>query len=78
MNVLGEGQDQVVMHPRRPEDPIEPLLCASLGIACSEDLYMPLVEGIVKYNKLVDVLHGPTLTTVFGRTIRAGTPYEKH
>lgn len=76
VNILGEGQDQVVMHPRPPESPIEPLLCASLGIACSEDLYMPLVEGIVKYNKLVDVLHGPTLTTVFGRTIRAGTPYE--
>lgn len=75
-NILGEGQDQVIMRPRRPEDPTEPLLCASLGIVCSEENYLPLVQGLVKYNKLVDVLHGPTLATVFGRTIRSGTPYE--
>ena len=74
--ILGEGQDQVIMKPRRPEDPYVPLLCASLGIVCSEENYLPLVQGLVKYNKLVDVLCGPTLATVFGRTIRSGTPYE--
>ncbi|MCI6018624.1 MAG: monomethylamine:corrinoid methyltransferase [Clostridiales bacterium] len=75
-NILGEGQDQVIMKPRKPEDPYPPLLAASLGIVCSEENYLPLVQGIVKYNKLVDVLHGPTLATVFGREIRSGTPYE--
>ena len=75
-NILGEGQDQVIMKPRKPEDPYPPLLAASLGIVCSEENYLPLVQGLVKYNKLVDVLHGPTLATVFGRTIRSGTPYE--
>lgn len=75
-NILGEGQDQVVMKPRKPEDPYPPLLAASLGIVCSEENYLPLVQGLVQYNKLVDVLHGPTLATVFGRTIRSGTPYE--
>lgn len=75
-NILGEGQDQVIMKPRRPEDPIVPLVAASLGIAVSEENYLPLVQGLVKYNKLVDVLHGPSLTTVFGHTIRSGTPYE--
>lgn len=75
-NILGEGQDQVLMKPRRPEDPYPPLLAASLGIVCSEENYLPLVQGLVKYNKLVDVLHGPTLATVFGRTIRSGSPYE--
>lgn len=75
-NILGEGQDQVVMKPRRPEDPYKPLVASSLGIVCSEENYLPLVQGIVKYPKLVDVLHGPTLATVFGHTIRSGEPIE--
>lgn len=76
INILGEGQDQVIMRPRRPEDPTEPLLAASLGIAVSEENYLPLVQGLIKYNKLVDVLHGPSLATVYGHKIRSGTPYE--
>lgn len=51
-------------------------MAASLGIVCREDIYLPLVQGIVKYPKLVDVLHGPTLSTVYGHMIRSGTPYE--
>lgn len=75
-NLMGTGKDQVVMRPRRPEDPTEPLMCASLGLVCSEELYLPLVEGIIRYPKLVDVLHGPTLSTVYGRKVRSGSPYE--
>lgn len=75
-NLLGSGQEQVVMKPRKPEDPYPPLLAASLGIVCSEENYLPLVEGIIRYKKLVDVLHGPTLATIYGRPIRSGTPYE--
>ena len=74
--ILGEGQDTVEKYPRRPESKIKPLMAASLGIVCSEDIYIPLVQGIVKYPKLVDVLHGPTLATVYGHTIRSGTPFE--
>lgn len=74
--ILGEGQDQVILKPRRPESDIKPLVAASLGIVCSEEIYLPLVQGIVKYPKLVDVLHGPTLATVFGHMFRSGTPYE--
>jgi methylamine--corrinoid protein Co-methyltransferase len=74
--VLGEGQDAVTMYPRRPESEIKPLIEASLGIVCTEDIYLPLVQGIVKYPKLVDALHGPTLGTVFGHTIRSGSPME--
>ncbi|MDR2492680.1 MAG: monomethylamine:corrinoid methyltransferase [Coriobacteriales bacterium] len=74
--VLGEGQDAVTMYPRRPESTVEPLIEASLGIVCSEEIYLPLVQGIVKYPKLVDALHGPSLATVFGHTIRSGSPLE--
>jgi methylamine--corrinoid protein Co-methyltransferase len=75
-NLMGTGKDQVVMLPRRPESEIEPLMCASLGLVCSEELYIPLTEGIIRYPKLVDVLHGPTLSTVYGRKVRSGSPYE--
>lgn len=74
--ILGEGQDAVCMRPRRPESEIKPIVASSLGIVCSEENYLPLVQGIVKYPKLVDVLHGPTLATVFGHTIRSGEPIE--
>ena len=73
---LGHGKDQVTMKPRKPESVIEPLLAASLGIVVSEELYVPITEGLIKYKKLVDVLHGPTLATVYGKRIRSGTPYE--
>lgn len=74
--ILGSGNDAVVLKARRPEDPTPPLLAASLGIVVSEELYVPIVEGIVKYRKLVDVLHGPSLATIYGKEIRSGTPYE--
>jgi len=73
---FGRGKDQVVMRPRRPESTVEPIVCASLGIVVSEELYVPITEGLIKYPKLVDVLHGPTLATVYGKKIRSGTPYE--
>lgn len=73
---LGSGSDQVVLKARKPEDPTPPLLAASLGIVVSEENYVPIVEGLVKYRKLVDVLHGPSLATVYGQKIRSGTPYE--
>lgn len=73
---LGSGNDTVVLSARKPEDPTPPLLAASLGIVVSEELYVPIVEGLAKYKKLVDVLHGPSLATVHGRKIRSGTPYE--
>lgn len=75
-NLMGTGKDQVVMKPRRPEDSYPPLVAASLGLVCSEELYIPLTEGIIRYPKLVDVLHGPTLATVYGRKVRSGSPYE--
>ncbi|ATW24858.1 monomethylamine:corrinoid methyltransferase [Candidatus Formimonas warabiya] len=73
---LGSGPDTVLLKVRKPEDPTPPLLCASLGIVVSEDLYVPIVEGLVKYRKLVDVLHGPSLATIYGQKVRSGTPYE--
>ncbi len=73
--VLGKGLDKVVMKHRKPEDKYPPLLNASLGTAVSEDIWMQLNQGIAQVRE-IDVFHGGSLVTVFGRPVLAGTPYE--
>ena len=73
--VLGEGRDRVIMYPRKPEDPRRPLFKSSLGIAVSEHLWVPLMQGIVE-NREIDVMQGGSLDTVYGRKVRSETPYE--
>jgi methylamine--corrinoid protein Co-methyltransferase len=72
---LGYGQDEVVMISRKPEDPRPPLFKSPLGIVATEDVWIPLMQGIAQ-NKEIDVLQGATLETVFGLPIRSGTPSE--
>lgn len=74
--VLGSGPDTVVMKPRRPEDPYPPLVGAPLCLVVSEELWVPLVVGLVQKRHLVDIFFSPSLPTVYGRKVRAGTPYE--
>lgn len=73
--ILGEGSDYVVLKARKPEDSVPPLFCGSLSIAIDEDMYVKLVEGIVKNNN-VHILQGPSIDTVFGAPLYAGTPFE--
>ncbi len=72
---LGTGIDRRVLKHRRPEDRNPPLICASLGIVVSEDLYVPLMQGIVQ-NPEIDIFEGGSLQTIFGHPVLAGTPYE--
>ncbi len=72
---LGEGNDHVVMRKRQLEDKIQPLWCSSFGIAVSEELWIPIMQGIVQHRE-VDIAQGPCIETVYGRPIKAGTPYE--
>ncbi len=73
--LLGEGLDQVKLVARRPEDGVKPLYVAPLGIVVSEELWVPLMQAIAQERE-VDILQGGSLATVFGRSIRSGTPYE--
>lgn len=73
--LLGEGADQVYIRARKPEDDIPPLYCSTLAIAVSEDLFVPLVEGIIR-NKNVHILCGPSIDTVLGAPVYGGTPFE--
>jgi len=74
--VLGSGTDEVVLKARRPEDPYPPLIAVPLAITVSEDIWVPLVTGLVQKRHLADLLQGPSLPTVYGRRVRSGTPYE--
>jgi len=73
--VLGEGLDRVLMKARKPEDKIRPLYCAPIGVEASEDLWIPLIQGIAQH-RAVDMIQGCSLRTVLGRQLRSGTPYE--
>jgi len=72
---LGEGSQRVCYKHRAPEDPIKPLWTVPLSIAVTEDVIVPLVEGLARIPE-VDALEGPSLETVWGRPLRSGSPYE--
>ncbi|WP_309493708.1 monomethylamine:corrinoid methyltransferase [Candidatus Hecatella orcuttiae] len=72
---LGEGLDRFTMRARKPEDEKVPIYASTLGIGISEDLWVPLMLGVAQY-RVIDMLEGPTLETVYGRPIISRTPYE--
>ena len=72
---IGEGNDRITIHARRPEDPIPPVLGGPLAIQVSEELYVPITAGILKSWK-VRVQEGPSIDTVFNLPVYSGTPFE--
>lgn len=72
---LGEGDQRVHYQHRKPEDTRLPVWTVPLSIAVTEDVFLPLVEGLARIPQ-VDALEGPSLETVWGRPLRSGSPYE--
>jgi len=72
---LGEGDEVAVFKYRSVEDPTGPVWICPLSIAMTEDLFIPVLEGIARVPE-VDVIEGPSVETLWGSTIRAGSPYE--
>lgn len=72
---LGEGDQRVYFKHRQIEDPSPPVWIAPLSIAVTEDIFVPMVEGIARVLE-VDCMEGPSLETLWGRRIRSGSPYE--
>ena len=72
---LGEGREVVTFRHRGFEDPFPPVWVAPLSIAVTEELFIPIAEGIVREPE-VDCLEGPSLQTIWGSKLRAGSPYE--
>src|SRR3972149_2029983 len=72
---LGSGPDKILMQHRKPEDPIKPTIACPLSIEVSEDIWVQLLTGIL-LDKNIDINEGPSLTTIMGRPVLAGSPYE--
>ncbi|MDR2493110.1 MAG: monomethylamine:corrinoid methyltransferase [Coriobacteriales bacterium] len=72
---LGQGPEQVRVPARRPSDGVQPIYCSPLSIQMDEELYVPLVQGILS-SRLVDMQEGPSIDTVMGSPLLAHTPYE--
>jgi methylamine---corrinoid protein Co-methyltransferase len=72
---LGSGDQRVHYQHRKPEDTKAPVWTVPLSIAVTEDVFLPLVEGLARIPQ-VDSLEGPSLETVWGRPLRSGSPYE--
>jgi methylamine--corrinoid protein Co-methyltransferase len=72
---LGEGAETAVFKYRAVEDPTEPIWVCPLSIAMTEDLFLPVLEGIARVPE-VDCIEGPSVETLWGSTVRAGSPYE--
>lgn len=72
---LGEGDQRVHYQHRDPEDPKPPVWTVPLSIAVTEDVFLPLVEGLARIPQ-VDALEGPSLETIHGHPVWSGSPYE--
>jgi methylamine--corrinoid protein Co-methyltransferase len=72
---LGEGRDRVVMKNRKPEDLRPPLIISPLSVVISEDIWVPLHQGIAQHRE-IDIFQGGSVVKMFGHPVLAGTPYE--
>ena len=72
---IGSGDQTVTFRHRGLDDPTPPVWTVPLSIAVSEEVFVPLVEGLARLDT-VDALEGPSLETVYGRPLRSGSPYE--
>jgi methylamine--corrinoid protein Co-methyltransferase len=72
---LGKGKDKVTFRHRLPESKIKPIYESPIGVPVSEELWVPLMTAIISI-PIIDATEGFWLDTVFGRTVKPGTPYE--
>jgi len=72
---VGTGKDGTLIKTRTPSDPYPMPFGASLGITISEEIWPALTEGIARQRE-VDLLEGGSLTTIHGRSVLPGTPFE--
>ena len=72
---LGQGKEVARFKHRGLDDPTLPVWVCPLSIAMSEELFVPVLEGIARVPE-VDCIEGPSVEAIYGATIRAGSPYE--
>lgn len=73
---IGAGDDEVTIKRRQPdEDSAIVVGGGPYGIPVPEKLYMPIVLSYLK-EVSIDYFEGPMLSTVYGRPVRDGSPWE--
>ena len=73
--VFGKGRDAVVARHRSPEDAYPPLFISPMGLLVSEEMWVTLSQAVLQHRE-IDMLHGCSITTIFGQAPLANTPYE--
>lgn len=75
---LGEGKDQRVLRARKPESELAPFCyIGACGNAVSdEEVYASIMEACASFLPLADAITAPSLASLNGRTVRAGTTLE--
>ena len=77
-SVYGEGKEAKILRPRKPESDIPPFcFVGAVGAAVSnEELYASILEAYAAFLPLADAITAPSIATINGRTVRAGSPSE--
>jgi hypothetical protein len=76
--ILGEGKEQRILVPRRPDCETPPWCwLGALGAPVStEELYSSIMEAYATCLPLADSITAPSLASFNGRAVRTGTPLE--
>lgn len=76
--VFGEGKDAKTLVARKPESNALPWCFIGAGGAAvsNEELYASIMEAYASFLPLADSITAPTIASVNGRTVRAGSPLE--
>jgi methylamine--corrinoid protein Co-methyltransferase len=73
---LGTGNDEVTIKRRLPDEDSRIMVSGgAYGVPVPEDLYVPVMLSYAQESCL-DFIEGPMLTTTYGRSPRAGSPWE--
>lgn len=74
--VMGTGIDAVVAKARVPEDDTRVIVAGgAFGVPVPEYMYVPMSLSYLKEN-VIDVIDNPSLETVYGHPVKAGSPWE--
>ena len=74
--ILGAGKDAVILKSRTPEDSTQVVVSGgAYGIPVPEDMFIPLNLSYLK-ESVIDVVDNGSLETVYGHSIKAGSPWE--
>jgi methylamine--corrinoid protein Co-methyltransferase len=74
--VMGAGVDAVTARARVPDDDTRVIVAGgAYGVPVPEDMYIPMSLSYLK-EPIIDVIDNPSLETVYGHPVKAGSPWE--